>query len=120
MELLNRLGAIHANAQEYHTALQYYNQALSMDPACPRVLFNQGISQMCSKDYYAATKSFIQALQHQLPVDVVHGVRAELADRYTTIWETLRSTIELSDLPNREQLLQACNTRDLNALKTIS
>lgn len=115
-ELLNRMGALMANAQNYPAALALYAEALALAPHCPRVLYNRGISFMCSKHHAEAARAFVEALQHQLPVDVVQGVKPELVERYLAIWDTLRSNIEVSELPERERLLALCAARDLPAL----
>lgn len=114
LDLLNRMGAILANNQRYPEALRLYDQSLSLDPTCPRVHYNRGVSLMCSKYHEDATKSFIRALQNQLPVDVVEGVDPELVERYTAIWDTLRSNCEASGCA--EDMMRAIEARDLHSL----
>ncbi len=116
VELINRLGAVLANGQMYDEALQLYSQGLNQDPYCPRLLFNQGISLMCSKRHSEAMRSFVKAIKHQLPVDIVEGVNPELVQRYVALWDTLRSNIEVSDMPDKDLLLSLCCNRDLNSL----
>jgi len=118
LELLNRMGALLANNQEYGMALRHYDAALAISPACPRVHFNRGISLMCSKYHEEAARSFVRAIKAQLPVDVAPGTK-QVVERYLNIWDTLRSNLEVSDLPNREAVLDLCASRDITGLISI-
>jgi tetratricopeptide (TPR) repeat protein len=118
-ELLNRLGAVLANHQDYGGAMEAYDAALRQHPAFVRAHFNRGISQMCGlKDHLGAARSFIKALQLQLPVDVVEqGSGSVVEAACLSIWDTLRSNLEM--MPEgevRDRLLERCQSRDIPGL----
>lgn len=121
-ELLNRLGAVLANHQDYGAAMEAYDQALRLHPAFVRAHFNRGISQMCGlKDYRGAARSFVRALQLQLPVDVVEQGSGSIVEAAClSIWETLRSSLEMMpDGDVRDRLLERCQSRDIPGLANL-
>jgi tetratricopeptide (TPR) repeat protein len=119
LDLLNRMGAVLANNQRYAEALQLYDRSLAIDPNCPRVHYNRGVSLMCTKYHNEASKAFVQALRNQLPVDVVEGVDLELVDRYTAVWDTLRSNCEAAGYTEDSPMMRAIAARDLHNLESL-
>lgn len=70
----------------------------------PRVFYNEGIANLCIEDYPVACRSFIKAIQSQVQVDIISGVREELHRNYTSAWEALRIAFELSGQENLAEL----------------
>lgn len=90
-----------------------YDQLSSRGHNYPRVYYNRGISLMCMENYQDAARSFVQAINMQLPVDVVSGIREELLPSYTSVWEALRVTFDLMGSPVLSQL---CDQRRLSEI----
>eukprot|EP01063_Lacrimia_lanifica_P039791 TRINITY_DN882_c0_g3_i1.p2 TRINITY_DN882_c0_g3~~TRINITY_DN882_c0_g3_i1.p2 ORF type:complete len:585 (+),score=273.21 TRINITY_DN882_c0_g3_i1:124-1755(+) len=61
----NRLGAILANGGRNEDALVAYNRALDINPGFVRAYYNIGVSQSQMKNYDAAARTFLKALEIQ-------------------------------------------------------
>ncbi|VDM38147.1 unnamed protein product [Toxocara canis] len=106
--LWNRLGATLANGDRTTEAISAYRQALALFPAYVRARYNLGISCMHLSSYNDAIEHFISALELQ-----------QSSSSSSSIWQTLRSAIIRSGLPQYGELLAAVDARDLMQLKRI-
>lgn len=120
LELLNRMGAVLANSQQYASALQHYDRAMMLENGkdCPRLFYNRAVSLMCSKYYVEAAKELLNAINAQLPARPPTA-EEESSDRYYSIWDTLRTCIEASDLNSKGRILSACEAHDLNSVTAL-
>lgn len=114
---LNRLGASYANARRYEEAMTIYDRLLASGIDHPRIHYNRGIALMCTDAYDEAARSFIRAIDRQLPVDVISGVREELHPSYKAPWEALRITFSLA---GREDLAKSDSMKLADIKKALN
>ncbi|KAL1408810.1 hypothetical protein Q8F55_005624 [Vanrija albida] len=114
--LYNRLGATLANSGRSHEAIKYYHRALSIHPNFVRAQFNLGISYINLAQYRLAAQCILDAIRLQ-HADVTEGYGASTGGANAkgvtpdALWTTLRmACLHL----NRPDLVQLCNSQDLN------
>lgn len=92
----NRWGASLANSQQYAEALRIYDGLKADGHAYPRILYNEGIALMCLNRHEEAARSFVRAIESQLPVDVLSNVKPELQPNYSAPLEALRINFSIA------------------------
>lgn len=112
--LWNRLGATLANGDRTTEAIVAYRQALALFPAYVRARYNLGISCVQLSCYNEAIEHFISALELQQSSGLGSSSGSGSS---SSIWQTLRSAIIRSGLPQYNELLAAVEARDLIRLK---
>lgn len=111
---MNRLGATLANSKQYQDAISIYEQLFTNGYHYPRVYYNHGISKMCLDQHDEAARSFVNAIDRQIPVDVVSNIKQELLTSFTAPWEALRVNFSIA---GREDLAN-CNESRLMEIKS--
>lgn len=116
--LFNRLGATLANGGKAELAIQYYLEAIEIQPSYVRARFNLAVANMNLNQHQSAAEHLITALSiqesdsQQHPQGGDRGVKSGVTSQ--ALWDSLNIALLMM---HRNDLATMCTERDLTSLK---